>query len=97
MIGDGGFSVDSDVSYEVGTEEFHSHAVVRAVATVTNTPVDELAPLYDQIDTDALDALFDRPGRPDDGEGVVVTFPFGGCRVSVTQRAVHVSDRGNAD
>lgn len=36
-------------------------AIVRALSTVTETPPTELDPLYETVDTDALNRLFGRP------------------------------------
>ncbi|MFC6973461.1 HalOD1 output domain-containing protein [Halomicroarcula sp. GCM10025709] len=40
------------------TDDALSALVVHAVGTATETPVEELPPLYDVIDPDALDVLF---------------------------------------
>lgn len=55
-----------------------SEAVVMAVADQTGQDATEMTPLYDVIDPDALDALFqgDKPGR--------VSFDYAGCKVTVT-------------
>ena len=57
-----------------------STRVVDAVASATNTDPVELAPLYETIDTDALDALF-----PQDGSGNChLYFEFGAVDVYVS-------------
>ncbi|MFC7138137.1 HalOD1 output domain-containing protein [Halobaculum litoreum] len=57
-------------------------AIVSAVAERTRTPEDELPPLYESIDVDAIQALLahaaDRPGAAPS-----VTFPYAGCTVTV--------------
>jgi len=55
-----------------------SHAVARSVAAATDRVVVDLPPLYETIDTDALDHLFDRGAR------VAVSFRYAGCDVTVT-------------
>lgn len=47
-----------DATYELEAGELHSTAVVRAVATFTNTSVLDLDPLYDVLDPDHLDGIF---------------------------------------
>lgn len=57
-------------------------AVVQAVAAVSDQDPLEMDPLYDAIDTDALNALC----ATGDGErsGVTISFPYNGYQVSVT-------------
>ena len=54
-----------------------STAVVEAVAEVTNDRPEDLPPLYDVVDPDALDGII---GRGTDG---VVAFRYVGCLVNV--------------
>lgn len=83
---------ESAVQYAIDEWEPPSEAVVRAVASVTNTPVLGLDPLYGVVDPTHLDGLFG------DGRGAseenVVAFDFNGCRVTVTEDAVRVEERG---
>lgn len=61
--------------------------VVEAVADRTDADPTTMAPLYDAIDPDALDALVDSLG-----EGYL-GFEFAGCRVTVHADAtVHVEE-----
>lgn len=53
-----------------------SHVVIRAVEEVHDNG-SEMRPLYDVLDPDALDALFE--GRPNG----TVRFRYGECRVTV--------------
>lgn len=53
-------------------------AVVEAVSSTSGTPEFDLPPVYDAIDPDALDALFD--GRGTSGH---VTFRYAGYEVTV--------------
>ena len=87
----------ADVTYTLDEDEHPSGAVVRAVASLTNTAVLDLNPLYDVIDPDHLNSLF--ADIPDDGstEQSTVTFNFNGCTVTVTRNVVHVrEDDGDA-
>lgn len=59
-----------------------SERVVCEVAAYSNTPPEDLPPLYDTIDPDALDALF----RTDRMDGRV-EFRYGNCNVSVRSDA----------
>lgn len=57
-----------------------SMAVVGTVASVRGVPPESIRPMYDSIDTDALNGLVtDARVGP-----VSVTFPFGGYDVTVT-------------
>lgn len=82
-----------EVTYEIDGDERPSEAVVRAVASITNTPLLDLEPLYDVIDPEHLDGMFDGPGGA--AAGSSVTFRFNGCRVTVSPETVHV--RRDAD
>jgi hypothetical protein len=75
-------------TYWAGPSESYTEAVVNAVATVSNrsaSPSHDGPPLdslYDSIDPDALEALFERSGE-EDGDPVTVTFTYSGYRVTV--------------
>ncbi|MFD1599316.1 HalOD1 output domain-containing protein [Halobellus rarus] len=72
------------VVYTHSDGESPSHTVVEAVAEATHTDPTRLRPLYEVVDTDALDALItgdsERPRAPD---GLSVTFRYEGCDVAV--------------
>ncbi|RAW45649.1 hypothetical protein DQW50_07820 [Halorubrum sp. 48-1-W] len=53
-------------------------AIVEAVSAVIGTEPTRLDPLYDVVDTDALERLIETGGT-----NVEVTFSFEGCRVAV--------------
>lgn len=76
--------------YEPRADESVSETVIRAVAASTDRcPADLDVRLYDAIDPDALDSLyeFDVASRP----GQRVSFPLGDHRVVVDEsRTVHV-------
>jgi hypothetical protein len=54
--------------------------VVETVADALGTEPNELGPLYETVDPDALDLLFESPRRFTSG---CVTFTFEGCNVTV--------------
>lgn len=81
---------EPEISYDVGESERPSEAVVRAVAALTGRRPIDIEPLYDVVDPDHLDGLFDEPGAGGGVEGRSVTFSFGGCHVSVTREEVRV-------
>lgn len=87
----------SDVTCDVDDGERYSRAVVRAVATLRDEPEVELAPLYESVDPDALDGLFEHPVAGGADPETTVTFRFGGCRATVTQTAVHVRTLSDTD
>lgn len=57
-------------------------AVSEAVSEVTDTAIDELPPLQETVDCDALESLFE---SFDDGRSGIgqVQFPFNGCTIRV--------------
>ncbi|WP_169330930.1 HalOD1 output domain-containing protein [Natronococcus occultus] len=61
-------------SYETPTT-----SVVRAVAELEETDITELEPLYEAIDTNALNVLLDAPGTQ-----IEVTFEYGEYLITVT-------------
>jgi hypothetical protein len=84
---DGGLTFDPDArSYTArrAAGETPSHSVVRTVAAVTGTAPEDVRPLYDAVDPDALDRLFARTEsgaeRPLTGQ---VRFRFNRCDVTV--------------
>ena len=56
-------------------------SIVRAVSAVTDVRPLELDPLYETIDPDALNRLFDRPENDD---SLSLEFEIDDCRVMVT-------------
>lgn len=59
-----------------------SEKVINAVAETTGTDPTRMTPLYDVVDPDALDRLFDPQSRRP-GSGVRVVFTFESCEVTV--------------
>lgn len=88
---------NSDLTYELDPDERPSRAVIRAVASVTNTAVIDLEPLYDVVDTDHLDGVFEEASAESAVRESSVTIDYGGCRITVTESAIHVRDRGTDD
>lgn len=72
------------IQYEDQESEPVSTVVAKAVAAFTNTPPDELDPLYDAIDPEALNHLFSfdthTSQRPADSR---VTFTSNECQITV--------------
>ncbi|MFP8954707.1 HalOD1 output domain-containing protein, partial [Natrialbaceae archaeon A-arb3/5] len=69
-------------------------SVVRAVAARKNVPVEELPPLYEQVDSDALTALFDHAERR--RSTITFEFVFAGETVVVSHgRETGVRDGGS--
>jgi len=86
-----------DVTYDARTEETvaalsdstveHSLVVVDLVSRRERRPQSELAPLYDVIDPENLDRIFDE--RPADS-AIVFSFEYEGYNVTVTADSVAV-------
>jgi len=53
--------------------------VLETVAAFSNTPVEELPPLYDYVDPDALDQLLDR----DHSQALQVQFQYHGFQITL--------------
>lgn len=64
-------------------DEQPSMAVISAVANATNSDPSDLEPLYEVIDTDALDSLFEASPAGPWRAGGRVSFTFEGCDVVV--------------
>jgi hypothetical protein len=87
-------SADSPLlEYTAGTTEKTSIVVLRAVATVSNTAITDLPPLYETIAPDAVDGIF-----PPDQQTGQLRFRYYGYAVVVTaDRTIaisHVSEDG---
>lgn len=66
-------------------------SVLLAVAATTDSRIDDLPSLYEVVDPDALNALFDGGPLHSTGNDVEVTFAFAGCQVSVREDGVSVT------
>lgn len=75
-------------------ETFQDDMTVRiskAASVALDTPIEELPPLSEAINPDALAALFS--STPDDSSNLTVTFTYAGLHVSVhSDTTVYVQD-----
>lgn len=71
-----------------------SICVIETVADALETDPRELGPLYEAIDPDALDRLFESPRQFASG---CVTFTFEGCEVTVDANGWIAVSPGTAD
>jgi hypothetical protein len=81
------------VTYSVGSDESSSEAVLNAVSEATDSPILELDPLYDAVDPDALDTIFNAKAS---SRKVNVSFVYANCRVVVEREEVRVERPGCA-
>lgn len=81
----------ADLTYSLDQNECPSEAVVRAVASLTGTPILDLEPLYEVIDPDHLDGLFGQSRGAEYLQNSSVSFSYNECTVIVTPDAVHVA------
>ncbi|MFC6763660.1 HalOD1 output domain-containing protein [Natrinema soli] len=68
-----------------------SNTVIDAIATVQDVDVADLEPLYNALDPDALNAVF----QGDSGDTCRVTFSWEGHMITVTNNEVIVSPKGD--
>ena len=69
-----------------------STAVVKTVVLAANCGYQELSPLYEWIDPDALDAMIAPPLAQNTGTGASISFTYTGYFVTVhSTGAVHVA------
>ncbi|OVE83836.1 HalOD1 output domain-containing protein [Natronolimnobius baerhuensis] len=68
------------VRYDIADEQSVTEAVIDAVATATGTDPIELPPLYDSIDPDALNTLFDRQRE---GAGLEMAFFYADYHIAI--------------
>lgn len=74
---------------ERGLDEAPAEAVVTTVAEVTGQSPLEMEPLFEVIDPDALNMLFD--SLDDRPSSVTVTFDYCGQQVTVTPDSIQVA------
>lgn len=72
------------ICHDWGGDERVMATIVRAVAIVTNTPPSDFDPLFESIDPDALDQLFDGPSGDSAQDTSWVSFRFNDCTVQVS-------------
>lgn len=85
-VTEGGTALVHEMQWGSGFESTPTHAVVSAVADHEGCDPVELPPLFESIDTEALDLLFGRPGAAPDR----VAFRYRGLWVVVTETAVRL-------
>ncbi|MEY7852236.1 HalOD1 output domain-containing protein [Natrarchaeobius sp. A-rgal3] len=82
-----GDSMDAEDSYvttvDPADDERPSAVIVTAVASVLERDPLELAPLYETVDPDALDSLFQHAHRTDDAGTHEVWFTYEGVDIGV--------------
>lgn len=71
-------------------EESITHAVVEAVATVSDTEVEEMPPLYNSVETEALDRLLIPKINGSPRTNVLVQFTYCGTDVAVNGKTIEV-------
>lgn len=80
--------MSSEVMLERGTQEGSvSDRVISAVAATKGMDSMDLDPLYNVIDPDALDTLYDRSGFGRAPSPERIEFTYSGCRVVITGNA----------
>lgn len=72
-------SIVSQTSHDVDSHQPLSLTVIEAVEAATDAQTTELPPLYEVIDPDALDSLFQSTSE----ESVCVEFSYSGVEVAV--------------
>lgn len=70
------------LDHDGGESPSLSYTILRAVAAVTGETPQDLDPLTETIDPDALEKLFE-PERLERGADVSLTIGYNGCRVTV--------------
>lgn len=87
-------NTDSPVAFDSETETYRLYAdwqsdepvsmsVLRGVAAVTNTPITDMDPLFETVDPEALDDLYDPAAGDRERADTRVAFRFNGCDVVV--------------
>ena len=79
---DAGASSTDEQTYVFSHEKDPTFAVLEAVSSATGTDELELPPLYDVVDPDALDALFDG-ADPSPSDALSVSFSYAGFDVEI--------------
>ncbi len=75
--------------HETSTGSSISERVILKMATYTNTPLSDLPPIYEAIEPDALDSLFDeyKGTRP-----LRVEFAYNGHMIVVAQEEITLNE-----
>ena len=88
----GGDPADHSVyTVESGSDELTTETVVRAIAAVTGDDPTTMIPLYERIDTDALNALFE-PRPKESTDSVSVSFEVDEFAILVEDDHVVIAD-----
>lgn len=78
------------IEYTMDSSQPATEAVVDAVATVSDTSAEELSPLYEAVETDALDQLVAPRIHETSRTDVTVEFTYSGKLVSVNGQTIRV-------
>lgn len=78
------------IEYDVDPAEPATHAVVKAVAAVSGTDVEELPSLYEAVETEALDQLVAPRLTGAPRPNVMVQFTYCGKTVTVNGTTITV-------
>lgn len=94
-MGVGGNSTDESgntclIEHEVNSTESATHAVMEAVAAVSNTELKEMPPLYDTVETEALDRLVTSRINSASRTNVLVQFTYCGTHVTVNGKTIEI-------
>lgn len=91
IITDGGTDRDhsspANLTYEISADERPSEAIVKAVGIATEQSALDLDPLYDTIDPEHIDGLFDNWKGEASPE---LIFEYAGCTVTAIQERIEV-------
>lgn len=71
-----------DAKYEIDCNKTPTESIIDAVATAAGTEPISLSPLYETIDPDAIDRIFERAEEIGDAE-TVLSFEYEGWQVFV--------------
>lgn len=74
-------------TYHIDENERPSMAVVRAISAVANTPSEELEPLHETVDPDALDTVFEADNE------MYVAFQYDKYQVEIDDDEVKIERR----
>jgi len=83
--------------HDWGRDGTPSWSVVETVAAATGTDPRSMRPLYEVVDPDALDRVFERTAGEQSPLRGRVTFRFEGCEVTVSADGRTVVSPPNAD
>ena len=87
---------DETIVIDGTSSEPVTEAIVHAVASLTERDPLELRPLFDVLDPDAIEGIFDRSVASDPPATATLTFTYEGCTVStdgVTVRATPIEEQ----